>query len=251
MIQILIHIISYIMALIMSLFPAKPPVETGPTVVDINGVKYKNCFLSDSVGLLNYYDVVGSYDDSIKPIYVDAEGKEYYTVNDSMIVQSHHSPTNTNPFTQVYYYCPENEWETLRAYYWDLENWNCKVSGWYKKEINGELVLNEVDLSLENLDPEKWHQIMAFEASSDRNVNSNYIEYKTGESHPTTVSIKISMRSKDELFGRTTGFFCSYYQDEKMYYVATSVGNLYDVVYEMPADLQAYLMELIGMDSQI
>ena len=38
MIQILIHIISYIMALIMSLFPAKPPVETGPTVIDINEI---------------------------------------------------------------------------------------------------------------------------------------------------------------------------------------------------------------------
>ena len=74
MVQILIHIISYFMAIIMSLFPAKPPVETGPTTIDINGVTYKNCFMPDYGPEPKYKFKISA--EGIEPFYVASDGRD-------------------------------------------------------------------------------------------------------------------------------------------------------------------------------
>lgn len=242
MIQILIHIISYFMAIIMSLFPAKTPIETGPTVIDINGVTYKNCFMPDYGPTPKYASKLSA--EGIKPFYVASDGKKYYSVTESIL----YSPTSVLDTTtegKEMCYCRESEWESLKAFYYDVKNWNCSFDGTIYDLVDGEYVGVKYDQTIELNDSAQWHQLMDFQYNADRNKNPDYIKLKPVYGQSQEGFFTFRMTSKDDLFYVCSQNFFLY--KGEIYVIDLSVGGEYKIVYQVPEDLKLFILEITGI----
>ena len=157
-----------ILGMIMAFFSAKTPAKPyEPETVAINGITYKNCFIPE------YAYLMGSVQfDTKEPFYTEESGlfrakTDWYKVNDKIIIRGRENlPILDTPGTV--YYCRESNWNDLKAYYSNMNNWRFFAGTGYV--INGKTP-DEIEIERENNNLELWEELMQF--TYDCNYNNN------------------------------------------------------------------------------
>lgn len=168
-------IFSAIMAIIMSLLSLLFPSEEKPEfqTVEINGKTYKNCFINENLKLSKNYNFYVE-----EPVYTEEiEGvsggytNNYFDLGNGWIYKNE-STSSSVDFSQKIF-CPEEDWDKLKGYYADPEN--------YKYYCCSMKFLDEGDFNryeIENVDSIKFDEIIntAEEISEGK---FDYRDYKT------------------------------------------------------------------------
>ncbi len=223
-----------IMGMIMAFFSAKTPAKTyEPETVDINGVTYKNCFLHEGVQL--QYSP-----DPLEQFCVDSKGEKWFSVSDKIKLRGESRSSVFYP-DGILYYCREDEWNSIKNYYYNTDNWICSMESEYIKEDGTRKP--EFKKEFESVNSEMWNKMMALYRADPANKHDGIKTIKL----PCNIEvekyrIRFEMNSKDGLF--VAGSQTLLYYKGVFYFLETSVGGMYVEVNEISDDLQSFLHDL-------
>ncbi len=230
---------AFIMSVILALFVKTPVGGYEPDIIEINGVKYKNCFVNEYVYLVDEcFDEKNS-----EPIYTELGGTKWYSITDKIIT------CGRNRFSQLVsegelVYCIESEWDSLKNYYYDTENWNCYMKTRFVQadgEHAGEPFFQK---EFERVDSNLWNKMMVEYNGDILNQNVTNLVKLPYCDDALTPRIQFYMKSKDGLFGAFSQELV--YYNGKYYFTRTRVSEMYVEANEIPNDLQAFIEELVG-----
>ena len=238
-----------IMGMIMAFFSAKAPAKAyEPETVVINGVTYKNCFIPEYA----YLNAGKIQFDTNEPFYTEESGlfrskTDWYKINDKLIICGRDVlPILETPGTV--YYCRESDWNELKAYYSDMNNWRFFAGTSYV--INGKKP-DPIEIERNNNNLELWAELMQFTFDCNNNNDRQSEMKKQGlyyelpqKINAEKYGIYFYMQSDDELFSAGTGCGDVIDYEGTLYLRVVSVGDMYDGAYKLPAELQSFIREL-------
>lgn len=227
-----------ILGMIMAFFSAKTPAKPyEPETVVINGITYKNCFIPEYASLSGSVQI-----DAKEPFYTEESGlfrskTDWYKINDRIIIRGKERyPISKTPGTV--YYCRESDWNNLKAYYGNIDNWTCYIGTSYL--INGERI-DDTRIDPQHYSSAFLNGIMQF--AYDCSSKNLYEPTRLPQEIDTiTSSFHIGMESADKLFLAGTGVI-----DESkgsFYIEGTYYEGLYTEAFRVPAELQDNIREL-------
>lgn len=232
--KIISSIISIIMSILSLLFPSEEKPEF--LTVEIDGKTYKNCFIDENLKLCQSYNFYTE-----EPVFTEeVEGafggyiNNYYDLGNGWIYKNESTSLSVD-FSQKIF-CPEEDWEKLKAHYADAEN--------YKYYSCSMKFLDEGDFNrykLENVDSEKFDEIIdtAEEISKGK---FNYKDYKTFPFWNYTMGA-FRKESNDGIFYSQSETLLI--KNKKVYYFSAingTSGQFYAVA--MPEEANDYAVEL-------
>ena len=239
-----------IMGMIMAFFSAKTPAKAyKPETVVINGITYKNCFIPEYAGLniRNDDDSKKRYFDINDPFYTAESGlfrskTKWYKINEKIIIcgsdEYPSSPLSGAPGT--IYYCRESDWNDLKAYYGNMNNWTCYIGDIYHTEDSKHIEIEE-----EYFNADLWKKIMQFDYDCDETDMYKPVELPINQNDIkdyTFVHLNMYMKSSDEVFYAHVSDILQYKGDiyiQKVYY-----EGFYVKAYKFPSELQEYILKL-------
>ena len=232
-----------ILGVIMAFFfPTGTHKSYEPEKVDINGVVYKNCFIPEYATFHNIKDEKGndkvSFGDS-EAFFIDKEGTRWFKLTDDIVLKGSKLYSSLNREGTLYY-CPESEWNTKRAYYYDMNNWNCSMekSMVVGQNADGSYKISVIEKEYDSVDSEHWNEMIHFIACYENyDVKKVVIDYSDAKCRAI-----FDMTSKDGLFNIYSNYV--YYVNGDYYVEITSMGPQMDSV-KVPDSLKPYLNELI------
>ena len=234
------RIISLIMAILMTIFPffgngdnGNEEVETEPRSITVNGVTYRNKFMGD-------YNI---HEDMLKiskdPVYKDRSITLYKIVNIEEDLL-YHPGGGKSTGDEISVYCREDEWETLRAYCADDNNFDyfCDVDN-----------TEEIYYNIGSVDHQKYNKLNEFcDKNSidpfDLTQNNQLIKvpYDIGGSHNYSF-IKIS---KNGLFcEHAFGFYLWEGKLVKCHHSTGSPVSGSSYIVYVPDELGNYFVDII------
>ncbi len=212
------------------LIPAEKPFE--PHTIEINGITYKNGFISNNMHFANDYDLGDT-----EPIYrqfVLTGFEKYYQFEDNWIIRNESTTWATS--VQDVIYCPIDEWENIRVYYADDINYNYH----YHVRIDGQIT----DYEVPNADTEMLNKIIQF---SDDNRYTSNSQNKAETITIPNVSIPAIFFYKDSTDGifttHTTEFFI--YEGHIYFYRYSNVASGINEVAILPEEMEDYIISLL------
>lgn len=206
--------------------PYIPEVKT----ITIKGAEYKNCFLDENLFFVEKPDFNKEAPDYITSL------SEYYKLENNWLYDN--ASTNSEKDLTEKLYCPEEDWEELKAYYSDPENYyyQYKATPRYVSEdtyVEGDYITVSVT------DGEMFKKLLVDESDIRISDSNSVISITSNEEH-TLFSFKRT--SKDELFCKHSSTFTVY--KGTVYHQDTRIGN-YITLYKIKDEINEYISELL------
>ena len=234
---IFLKLFALIMGVIMAFFTPKTPTKAyEPETVTINGIAYKNCFIPE----FSAYNGLSISPDT-EPVYTEKTillgSNNWYPVTDRIITRNRY-PNDDLHSAGNNLYCRESDWNELKAYYGNSDNWNCFIGDIYGTEDS-----KKCEISPELIDPVLWYKMMKFGLDFK---NTNPIKLPIKDKNDLKdygyVNLSFSMISKDGLFCAGLNDILEY--KNECYLVDTYVEGLFIAAYKFPDDIQGYIKQL-------
>ncbi len=246
MMKILIFILSAIMSLIIGPYP--PEVEFEYNTIEVNGITYKNGFVSDEYLSLNVDSNSFNYnkDNPVLKEYVfnlsGGRYETYYNYGFGTDWIWHGESTSTSYSVRSHLYCPEEKWATLNEFYSDSDNYNYYVKLCESPKENVYYSENTLRFDIVEPDSVKIDKLYSF-------VNENEYSLTSGsdtitisdEVYYTLPEFAVFKESKDGLFKSNVGRFHIY--NNKPYLFDVLIGQQHTVdLLTLPDELSDYII---------
>lgn len=220
-----IALLSPFYAVIMPFLPEEQPeVRT----VILNGVKYKNCFIDEDLFIVENFNFYGE-----TPDYVD----DYYKITDNIIYKGHTQTYSDNFGISESLYCPEEDWEELKAFYANPDNFNYYCRTYTNSYLQAE------KKQLESVDGNIFRQILG-EVEEVREEGYSYIVKIPRDDDRKTISFR--MESKDGLLYAQSIRYVVY--DGTVYYerdyTPDEITNKH-TVYKLKSEYEEFISETL------
>ncbi len=229
---IIIGILTFCIALISPFYAIIMPFLPEDTLeiktVTLGGVTYKNCFIDKNIFIIddfNFYEKEPDY------------GDDFYKITDNILYKGHRQTYSDNFGISESLYCPEEDWEELKAFYADPDNFN-----YYCRTYTNSYLEAEVK-QLDGVNGELFNQILG-EAEDVREEGYSYITKIPADRNRKT--IEFVMESKDNLFYADSIRYVVY--EGTVYheydYIPSEITNKH-TVYKLKSELEKFISELL------
>ncbi|MBQ8764050.1 MAG: hypothetical protein IJZ07_08100 [Clostridia bacterium] len=236
-VSILALVLTFIYApihmIISPFLPPEPPeVPHVPeiTTITVEGVRYKNCFLDENLWFVEKHDF-----STKNPDYTTTSSEYYKIENNWLYVKS---DANEEYDLSEKLYCPEEDWEELKAYYSNPENYyyQCKAIPRYVSEdtyVEGDFITITVT------DGETFKKLLVEESDIRASDSNSVISITSNEEHTL---FRFKRTSKNELFCKQSSTFTVY--KGTAYHRGGQTGN-YTTLYKIKDEIQEYISGLL------
>lgn len=216
-------------AIIYPFLPPEPPeVPHIPETVTITveGVRYKNLFLDENLRFVEKHDFSGK-----EPDYATASSEYYKVENNWLYVKSE---ANEDYDLSEKLFCPEEDWEELKAYYSNPENYDYQyIESLYSESPN--------DSYLTVTDSEMFKKLLGDE--SDIRISGNDSTIRISDDKKQA-SFYLKRTSKNGLFYKCSAEFTVY--ESKVYHDGTHMGIYNEtIIHKLKDEINEYISGLL------
>ena len=221
-----IAILSPFYAIIMPFLPEEQPeIKT----VTFDGVTYKNCFIDEKLFIIENFNFHGEEADY---------GEDFYKITDNIIYKGHTQTYSDTFGISEFLYCTEEDWEALKTFYADPDNFN-----YYCRTYTNSYSQAEKKQLESVLDGNIFRQILG-EAKDVREDSYSYVTTIPRDDERKT--IEFVMESKDGLFYADSIRYVVY--EGTVYheydYTADEITNKH-TVYKLKGEYEEFISETL------